>query len=215
MIILPENGFGNNSLLRGLVGAWCPSAGPTGNVLRDLSGYRNNGVLTNMDASSDWVIDGGKYALDFDGVNDYVTFGNMPVINQAINITVSVWLYTRSTANFELGKYRSNQRGFLIFGAAATGFSFDGRDPNYISSGPSGAINLNQWYHVVGRKNGTVWSISVDGVQKSSTTSGTGTVALDNSNPFEIGRLLVDANAVGYQNGLISDVGLWNRALKK
>jgi hypothetical protein len=43
--------------------------------LRDWSGYGQNGTLTNMDAVTDWVTSGGRYALDFDGVNDFVGFG--------------------------------------------------------------------------------------------------------------------------------------------
>ncbi len=58
------------SLRQGLVGAWCPSLGPSGYTLLDRSGYGNHGTLTNMDAGTDWV--GSRYgcALDFDGVDD-------------------------------------------------------------------------------------------------------------------------------------------------
>ncbi len=63
------------SLRQGLVGAWCPSLGPSGNILIDRSGYGNHGTLTNMDAATDWV--GGRYgwALDFDGIDDVVNCG--------------------------------------------------------------------------------------------------------------------------------------------
>jgi hypothetical protein len=205
----------SKTILQGLIGAWCPTLGPSGYRLLDRSGRGQHGTLTNMDAGSDWVGTSGGWALDFDGTNDYVTFGNPPGLNTAINLTVSAWLYTRVTTFFELGKYRSNQPGFLLYGATATGFSFDGREGSgaYISSGASGAISTNQWYHVVGRKAGNVWSISVDGLQKNSGTSGTGTVVLSNSNPFEIGRLLADSTPEGYQNGLIGEVAIWNRAL--
>ena len=53
-------------LWRGCVGAWCPSLGPTGLTLRDWSGFGNHGTLTNMDPGTDWVLSGGRYALDFD-----------------------------------------------------------------------------------------------------------------------------------------------------
>ena len=51
----------------GVVGAWCPSLGPTGLRLHDHSRRNNWGTLTNMDPPTDWVIDGGQYAVDFDG----------------------------------------------------------------------------------------------------------------------------------------------------
>ena len=43
-------------LWRGLVGLWSPSLGPTGLTLYDWSGNKNRGALTNMDASTDWVV---------------------------------------------------------------------------------------------------------------------------------------------------------------
>jgi len=63
----------------GLVGAWFPSLGPSGSTLRDVSNRGNHGTLTNMDPATDWVIAGKKglgWALDFDGGDDYVTFGD-------------------------------------------------------------------------------------------------------------------------------------------
>jgi hypothetical protein len=72
----------------GVVGAWCPSLGPTGSRLHDMSGRSNWGTLTNMDNATDWVIDGGQYALDFDGSNDYVACGKAPVLRSQFAITL-------------------------------------------------------------------------------------------------------------------------------
>lgn len=53
-------------------GWWCPSLqSPGGTRLHDLRGS-NWGTLTNMDPVSDWVVSGGRGALDFDGSNDHV-----------------------------------------------------------------------------------------------------------------------------------------------
>jgi hypothetical protein len=49
-------------------------------TLRDWSGFGNLSTLTNMDPGTDWVLRGGKYALDFDASNDYLA------CNRAINI---------------------------------------------------------------------------------------------------------------------------------
>lgn len=66
----------NPNLWKGLVGAWMPSFGVTGETLKDVSGNGNDGTLTNMDAASDWVATSKGLALDFDGVNDYVRCEN-------------------------------------------------------------------------------------------------------------------------------------------
>lgn len=79
----------------GLVGAWCPSIGGWGgNVLRDLSGRGNHGILNNMDPATDWIVSGGKQALDFDGVDDFVACNNAGrLISGAKSATFSAWFY--------------------------------------------------------------------------------------------------------------------------
>ena len=54
------------NLWDGLVGAWMPSLGVTGETLRDVSGNDNHGTLTNMDAATDWVATSKGKALYFD-----------------------------------------------------------------------------------------------------------------------------------------------------
>lgn len=84
-------------LWRGCVGAWCPSLGPTGLRLMDQSLYGNHGTLTNMDAASDWVVSGGRGALDFDGVDDNVLTTLM--VPSTPSISIVVWVYPTSAWN--------------------------------------------------------------------------------------------------------------------
>ena len=62
----------NPSLWRGLVGAWVPNLGVTGETLRNATGRASNGHLTNMSAQSSWVTTNKGLALDFDGATHYV-----------------------------------------------------------------------------------------------------------------------------------------------
>jgi hypothetical protein len=52
-------------LWRGLIGNLPTEFGPTGTTVHDLA-LRANGTITDM--SANWVVSGGNYALDFDGV---------------------------------------------------------------------------------------------------------------------------------------------------
>lgn len=65
-----------------------------GTVLRNLVNGKNNGTLTNMDPSSDWVTpgerSGGWGALDFDGTDDFVDCGNIG-LNASNPFTWSLW----------------------------------------------------------------------------------------------------------------------------
>ncbi len=83
-------------LWRGCVGAWCPSLGQTGLVLRDQSLCGSHGTLTNMDPATDWIVSQGQQVLDFDGSNDTVvtplTVGGFDAI------TFMVWCQTAAPA---------------------------------------------------------------------------------------------------------------------
>ena len=83
----------NPNLWKGLVGAWMPSFGVTGNTLRDVSANGNDGTLTNMDAASDWVATSKGLALDFDGVNDYVLSESIKHDVGTGDFSWSVWFY--------------------------------------------------------------------------------------------------------------------------
>lgn len=69
------------SLRQGLVGAWCPSLGPSGYTLLDRSGCGGNATLTNMDAGTAWQARQDGWWLGFDGVNDVATAGNYTKAN--------------------------------------------------------------------------------------------------------------------------------------
>lgn len=86
------------NLWDGLVGAWMPSLGVTGETLRDVSGNGNHGTLTNMDAASDWVTTSKGLALDFDGVNDYVDLG-VSLFSGSQPATLSMTFVTHDITN--------------------------------------------------------------------------------------------------------------------
>jgi len=81
------------NLWDGLVGAWMPSLGVTGETLRDVSGNGNHGTLTNMDAATDWVATSKGLALDFDGgtSSNHVSLGASDKIYE--NLTAATWVF--------------------------------------------------------------------------------------------------------------------------
>jgi len=84
------------SLWRGCVGAWNPGLGPSGLTLRDWSGFGDHGTLTNMDAGSDWIVNSGRYALDFDGTNDHTVHSTSIKLSGAFTVS---WWENITTAN--------------------------------------------------------------------------------------------------------------------
>jgi len=205
------------SLRQGLVGAWCPSvSGPYGYRLPDLSGYGNHGTLTNMDPGSDWVVSGGKGALDFDGSNDYVTT-TTPGLTTS-NMSVSLWF--RSQVNLSTNNYSC----LLDWGAASSypadiGKNFSilfGSDANFGTNGfgvsqygdgfAVPGLNDNVWHSAYIELVGSLYSIWIDGVFRTSKTMTTNTT----STAITIGKYF----SGWYYNGVIDDIRIYKRSLK-
>jgi len=201
------------SLRQGLVGAWCPSvSGPYGYRLPDLSGYGNHGTLTNMDPGSDWVVS-GKGALDFvDGSDDYISIGAADGLRITGNISVSAWVYPRST----------NKLAICVHGAgnvAAYGMVYSWltiKNLTWWNSANGSALNttdtfdLDRWHHFVGTRGPNGLALYANGIQvasNSSTESGSG----DTSGILAFGRF---GSFSGYQSSsIIDDIRIYNRPL--
>lgn len=141
----------------GVVGAWCPSLGPTGLRLHDHSRRNNWGTLANMDAATDWVVDGGQYALDMDGTNDFV---QLPATTASTQQTVAIHVSMRTT-------------GIIVGGGNDTyALYVDSLNANgsiYYNSG--GFVNVvhgglsSQWAHLAVVRNGVSVTFFKNGIQ--------------------------------------------------
>jgi hypothetical protein len=79
------------NLRDGLVGLWAPYLGPTGLTLRDWSGRKNNGTLTNLDLSSAWAATDLGYAIKGDGVDGYVDLSADDPLEGLSAWSLSLW----------------------------------------------------------------------------------------------------------------------------
>jgi hypothetical protein len=213
-------------LWRGCVGAWNPGLGPTGLTLSDWSPYKNHGTLTNMDPGTDWVASQGRYALDFDGINDFVPLGTTNLLGltrSSLSATVSFWVYPRTTtrnayiADWNSGgsveRIRIEMSGFNISAGRIGGNVLyeGGLAPVQTSSAPA----LNTWHHIsiTGSGSGMVlyWNGRLD-----STESGGGAAQYRgglsaSANRVTLGRA-GEANLL-YANALLDDVVIHNYAI--
>jgi hypothetical protein len=119
----------------------------------------NHGVLTDMDAASDWVASGGKLALDFDGSNDYVVLETAG--RQYPDLTKATWNFWVNFANFSkaynqiaetfapAGTNNNYQFSCLVKSNGKLAFYMYGlNEPNQTFYDGTGAYTLsaNQWY---------------------------------------------------------------------
>lgn len=172
-------------LWAGCTGAWCPSLGPTGAVLRDWSGKARHGTLENMTLDTAWSRShtgkgGGSGALLFDGTDDDVNVG--PILT-AITGGLSLWINATSLSSDD--RPISDTGGYFYLEESTAGnlrfVIFDGGAKNT----PTAPIVADRWYHVV-----CVWGdagfirLYVDGVLIGSTAAGAIQIV---TNPIQIG----------------------------
>ena len=208
----------NPNLWKGLVGAWMPSFGVTGGTLKDVSGNGNDGTLNNMDPASDWVATSKGLALDFDGVNDYVSIDAENLYPNLTQATWNFWVKFRSfaysynqiaetnpapsTINYQLScLVKSNGKlAFYAYGGAQS--SYDGTGIHTLAT--------NRWYNLTyvfkGSERQEGW---VDGVYDGGSGSPVASLQ-DSTSDF---RFSFSNFATRYINGIYGSVKLYNRAL--
>jgi hypothetical protein len=203
------------NLKNGLVAAWIPSLGSTGYRLVDRVGS-NHGVLTNMDAGSDWVVSGGALSLDFDGTDDYLDCGDASILRlQSSSWTVSFWAKPAIRNQYQaFVAHDSNvtQQPLYEIGISNGNklYYFDG------TNNPEGAVFTNTWTHCVVTSTGSSGTASVRLYQNGLQT-GSGNGLVFGASRGQRLRIAVDAESgVGqqaYLQGQMDDIRIYNRTL--
>ena len=192
----------------------------SGTSAADSTGNGNTGTLTNSPA---WQGTAGKRggAILLDGVNDYVTAGDINAAEGIGSITVSTWV-NHSVAGETQHVYKSNCDGandsWEIYsgypntdGTAA--FMVGSSDGTFSNSG-SGTTDTSDgsWHMLTGVYDGAYIRIYVDGVEESS-TSYPGITIYNSAHNVEIGGRCNGGGSGHYVNGLMDEVRIYGRAL--
>ncbi len=208
------------SLATGLVGHWTfdgnntTGSGGTGTA-RDSSTSNINGTLTNMSTTTPARVQGRLgQALNFDGVNDYVTFGTGQSFASTDSHTYAAWVKPIS--------YPGTYNGIIAYNTSGTGGGLyvytSGnvaaalvKGGNVLFSGVR-AISLNTWTHLVFAYNGTsnVGKLYVNGVLDA-TSGALGAWSGSETSPRNIGAYA--GGAAYWWNGAIDDARVYNREL--
>ena len=174
----------------------------------DLSGNGYNGTLTNGPTFSN--INGGT--LNFDGTDDYATFGNVLANLTNLSLECFVKFGIQSTSfNGIISKTLSNADGYEIRtsnGATSTTTIVEFRYVGDNASIGFGTLTNGIWYHLVATGTNGSQKTYINGVQAYSNT-----VALSpsaNSNSLVIGKL---AYAGLYANMSMGYARIYNRVL--
>jgi len=226
-VILPAsylNGFAPRdgqplypSLWKGCVGSWNPGLGPSGLVLRDQSGLGNNGTLTN---GPTWAASQGRYAMNFDGTDDYVSISNT-TLNDIAPFSICWWenvvtlpaypsrFRIKTSTGRDLGILRTDQTSY--YGISL--FNVSSGASKQFTTTPSVAGGVGVWRHFTlnmyagpSSTNSANYTLVVDKIIHAAQAGGVGTYT---GNVSQIGYDLADNGA----GALMDDIRFYNRTI--
>ena len=194
----------------------------------------SDGSLTDTDPFT-WTVTDGEVALNFDGVNDYVSFGNATGLGTA-TFTLEAWIRRDAAgaatstgtggvtavpivtkgraeadgsnvdANYFLGIDANNH---LIgdFEDAATGLNHP------VTGTIAIPVSTTTWHHVAGTYDGTTWRLYVDGVLDTTLAVGNFTPRADSIQHAGLGTAMTSTGlADGFFAGRMDEVRIWSVA---
>jgi hypothetical protein len=188
-------------------------------TLRDESVYGNHGTLTNMDAATDWVVSGGKGALDFDGTDDYVTTPNIAWPSSAFTLSLYGRFRSPSDAEVSASSYNDTGAYFQLFQSGATFVFRVHQSKDVIFIGRSGGAPTNSWSNLVLVWNGGTSSSAIqiwqNGSRVDSTDNSSGTFSAPYSTPIPlyIGTQIFSFVPNNPSDSQLDDIRIYNRAL--
>ena len=156
---------------------------------------------------------GAGYALDFDGVDDYILVPSASgdELNPQLNITVECWVNLNEIPSIDHQPYLVNKfnsyRLTIVSNGHAKFSIYDGA--TWYSSEATTVIEKNMWYHIAATYDGSRIRIFVNGMMERSTNLGASPVMQQNAQPVRIGSS--DPSLSSYlTNGKIDNVRIWN-----
>ncbi|MFC5196567.1 immunoglobulin-like domain-containing protein [Bizionia hallyeonensis] len=166
-------------------------------------------------ASSIEVIFIGCNALDFDGVDDNITFRDN--YNLESSFSIEVWVksdQTNNTIQTILSKREGNN---LINGydlrLVNNAISFHWNNSQFVSASPH-EINTNQWYHIAATYDGSEYKLYIDGIELNSVFDTTAPVS--NSADCILGAMDNTVSPfipLNYFDGGLDELRIWDVAL--
>ena len=173
-------------------------------VAVDATTNGNDGTLNNFNTSTCWVAHGFGFgnALDFDGVNDYVSLPTWGTTTS--NLTISVWLNLTSASGLQavISSTASDFCHFQLNSGAVGGYIYG---PNVLFSSTTnfGGSNLGTWFHVVLTYELGITKLYVNGVLE--TTSFSSATPITAPTTFNMG---VGIGGGRFLHGVLDEVGV-------
>ena len=195
----------------GLVGYWSFS----GNA-NDASSNGNNGTVSGATLAAD-RFGNANNAYSFNGTNNYIQVPNSNSLQNISQLTMSAWFNINAWSGNQYFPILAKSNSWSEFGLYCFTIRPSTVEQYLNGSGAglsSGVSPFSQWIHVTVVNNGANSSCYVNGVLISTVSNNAqpGGIAVGSASmPLMFG---VDiAGNSEYTNGLLDDIGIWNRTL--
>ncbi|WP_223549140.1 LamG-like jellyroll fold domain-containing protein [Aestuariivivens sp. NBU2969] len=158
--------------------------------------------------------------LDFDGINDYIDFGDNTAFEFDTTFSMEAWILQETTVSTGTIISKSNTK---TSNGSGYQFTIKNNHPNLKFYNNFGLILVditspypitnNRWYHITATYNGSLAKLFIDGIEVGSASS---TPPSYGDEKFLIGATYnsdTPTSPNNYFNGFIDEVRLWNIAL--
>lgn len=199
----------------------------TSTAFNDQSGNGNNGTASGTLVVAD-TSEGGTYAYDFDGTNDYISVADSTTmrVDNPNGISISAWVNPDTVTGGDTFS-NSNPRYIFSKGDAAPDFNYalrllggkvnftyrDSLNTEYIATTEdSASITTGSWHHIAISGDSSGYTIYVNGIATASTTTGTITKSpINNADDAVAGK--EGSFSKRYLDGKLDDLRLYDRTL--
>ena len=150
--------------------------------------------------------------IDFDGINDYITFKNAYPLNSAFSL--EVWIKSEvnngSIQTIFSKRNADNLNDGYDLRLVNRRISFNWRNGQSILSPFN--INTDRWYHVAVTFNGGTYKLYIDGIE---VQTANGLAPNINNNNSLLGAMDRIGQPSNYFNGWMDELKIWDKALSK
>jgi hypothetical protein len=198
----------------GLVGWW-----PFNGNANDLSGNNNNGTVNGATLTADRYGNANK-AYNFNGINNYIEAPSNTGLQLSAAYSIGLW--------FKSNIFNAGQYGYTLISKIQSSGWYGGYETMIGETNSIGGVNhtgningnfqlpysglsSGNWYSVIVTFNGTQLKLYVNG-NIVNTVNQSGTLQTGND-PLRFGRRGGGGIYDQWFNGVIDDIGIWNRAL--
>ena len=146
----------------------------------DASGNNHNGSCSGTTCPTAGVAGKFDYALQFDGVDDFVSLGNPPGLNLSGQLTLMAWVNPSSTTglqNIVAHGYTASPQAAVFLRINSGNYqigSWDGANHLTAAAIPPGDVGT--WVHLAGVYDGSYWRLYRNGILETATPDPTGAV---------------------------------------